>query len=423
MAAALRSGLAQIAAQTTAAPDPKGTFTHNVIARLVFPGVADQIVAMISGTAVYSAPLSTPLPAEIARTGVGGAIIGIDSQQMPALVGAKLSYDPASSTLRYAGAMTDAEQQALSGQLGALADAGAIVAAVTSLYQQPTGILGDSLGGLLSDPAAADTLLHVTPSIDGQLNPVQVDGSDGQVPPSAGPVVSTATAWKFGYPLEQLLPVLAGLLSHTLAKQTVADAFAMDAALTSALLEQALSSPATAVQPVISDLLALSDDGVTASFYSNATASGTLTSTTTLAGISVDGNGDAARRHGQRHLHVLADGAELGNLHFHCPDQRHSAARRGRLRVARHPGPARCEPDLDRQHTRTACRGNHDLAQPEHHAATRRPRRGHRRAQLAGRHGPGRPDPPGRAAARRHHGQFHQRLHQDSEGSHAGRRL
>ena len=101
--------------------------------------------------------------------------------------------------------------------------------------------------------------------------------------------VSTATAWKFGYLLEQLLPVLAGLLSHTLAKQTVADAFAMDAALTSALLEQALSSPATAVQPVISDLLALSDDGVTASFYSNATASGTPTSTTTLAGISVDG--------------------------------------------------------------------------------------------------------------------------------------
>ena len=117
MAAALRSGLAQIAAQTTAAPDPKGTFTHNVIAQLVSPGVADQIVAMISGTACYSEPLSTPLPAEIARTGVGGAIIGIDSQQMPALVGAKLSYDPASSTLRYAGAMTDAEQQALSGSL------------------------------------------------------------------------------------------------------------------------------------------------------------------------------------------------------------------------------------------------------------------------------------------------------------------
>ena len=289
IAAALRSGLAQIATQTTPAPDPKGTFTHNVIAQLVSATVADQIVAMISGTAIYSAPLSTPLPTEIARTGVGGTIIGVDPQQMPALVGAKLSYDSATSTLRYTGAMTDAEQQALTAQLGALADAGDIAVALTSLYQQPASILTDNLGGLLTDPAAADTLLHVTPSVDGRLNPVQVDANDAQVPPSPGPAASTSAAWKFAYLLDQLLPALASLLSHTLVKQTVADAFSLNGTLSSALLEQILTSPVTPGQMVIADLLALSQPGVTASFYANATASGTPSSATTATAVAIDG--------------------------------------------------------------------------------------------------------------------------------------
>jgi peptidoglycan hydrolase-like protein with peptidoglycan-binding domain len=289
MAAALRSGLTQIATQTTPAPDPKGTFTHNVIAQLVSATVADQIVAMISGTATYSAPLSTPLPTEIARTGVGGTIIGVDPQQVPALVGAKLSYDSATSTLRYTGGMTDAEQQALTAQLGALGDAGDIVAAVTSLYQQPTSFLTDNLGGLLTDPAAADILLHVTPSVDGQLNPVQVDANDAQVPPSPGPVAITSAGWKFAYLLDQLLPALASLLSHTLVKQMVADAFSLNGALSSALLEQILTSPATPGQMVIADLLALSQPGVTATFYANATASGTPSSVTTATAVAIDG--------------------------------------------------------------------------------------------------------------------------------------
>ena len=244
---------------------------------------------MISGTAIYSAPLSTPLPTEIARTGVGGTIIGVDPQQMPALVGAKLSYDSATSTLRYTGAMTDAEQQALAAQLGTLADAGDIAAAVTSLYQQPTSFLTDNLGGLLTDPAAAGTLLHVTPSVDGQLNPVQVDANDAQVPPSPGPVASTSAAWKFAYLLGQLLPALASLLSHTLVKQTVADAFSLNGTLSSALLEQILTSPATPGQMVIADLLALSQSGVTASFYANATASSTPSSATTATAVAIDG--------------------------------------------------------------------------------------------------------------------------------------
>jgi len=289
LAAALRTGLTQIIARTTPAADPQGTLSHDVIAQLISAAAADQIVSMIGGTAVYSAPLTTPLPAGIALTGPGGNVAGLNPQLLPASVGSKLSYDPASSTLRYTGAMTDTERQALTAQFTPLADAGAILTAVNSLYQLPSVILPDTLGGLLTDPAATDKLLHLTPSLDGQLNPVPVNASGAQIPPGPGPAVSTAAAWKFAYLLNQLLPALRIRLSHALVKQAVADAFSFDTALASTLLEQVLSSPSAVGQPLVSDLLGLADTGVTVRFYATADASGAAIATTTMPTAAVDG--------------------------------------------------------------------------------------------------------------------------------------
>jgi hypothetical protein len=262
LAQPLRDGLAQIAAQCAIVPDPKGTLTASTVTQLISKTAATQTVAMINGTAVYLAPLAT-LPS------------GVDLATPPPVVGAKLSYNPATGTLAYQGAMTSQEQAALLA-LALPADP-SWQAAVASLYAQPATFLADNLAPLLGDPGAPALLLTSTASLDGNLNPVLVDAAGNAVTDPAQ-AVSTAIAWKFAYLLGKLLPYLQNTLSHALVKQTIADAFTLDPTLTSLLLEQVLIAPGTPppspAPPVITDLLALGTPGVTATWYAAPDLSG-----------------------------------------------------------------------------------------------------------------------------------------------------
>jgi hypothetical protein len=224
----------------------------------------------------------------IARLDASGNITGIDPARTPAEVGAKISYGPAAGTLTYKGAMTSQEQT----DLLALSPDPGWQAAIASLYGQPAGFLADNLAPLLDDPGAPTLLLHNTASLDGSLNPVLVDAA-GQAEPDPAQAASTAIAWKFAYLLGKLLPYLQNTLSHALVKQTIADAFTLDPALTSLLLEQALTAPgAPPPSPppsVITSLLALGTPGVTATYYATTDLSGPpMAPPATVAGTSFD---------------------------------------------------------------------------------------------------------------------------------------
>src|SRR6185437_7572385 len=283
LALTLRNGLNQIAARCAIVPDPHGAATASAITQLVSKTVATQAVAWVNGTATSSAPLAT-LPAALARQDGGGQVTGVDPAKTPASVGAKLTYDPAAGTLGYIGAMTAAEYA----DLQAVSSDAAYLAALASLFAQPTTFLTADLAPLLDDPNAASTLFIGTASLDGQLNPVLVDGG-GNVVTDPSLAASTAIAAKFAYLLGKLMPYLQSLLSHTLVKQTIADTFGLDPMLAAVLLESVLAEPATPGQPIVGDLLALGAGGSTASFYVSSDLSGAPASTQTVGQVDFDG--------------------------------------------------------------------------------------------------------------------------------------
>ena len=291
LAIALRDGLAQIIAANQQAPDPTGVLTQVKLTQLVPKDLADQTVAMISGTAAYAAPLAVAaLPGSIAATNAGNQVTGIDPAKLPGDVTMKLSYDPAGGTLSFTGAMTTAQLAKLS-QLPA-ASAG-FQAALQLLYAQPASFISDSLGGPAGILGAADAasllqLLRANPALDGQLKPVYLDQQGNPVPPAGNAPATTVAAANFGYLLGVLLPYLIGQLSHTLVKQTAADTFALAAETTSLLLEDILQSPATPASPVIADLLALAGSGLTAAYTSPAG-----TTSATVSALAFDGTDTA----------------------------------------------------------------------------------------------------------------------------------
>jgi hypothetical protein len=283
LAQGLRYGLTQIAAQCAVSDDPKGTRTAAALTQLISKDVATQTVALVNGTAVFTAPLAA-LPAGI--TGITAAAAN------PSEVGAKLSYDPGAGLLRYQGAMTTTEYGAVQAMSPSDAD---WQTAVTALYTQPATFLTGNLGALLSDPNAVGTLLRATASLDGQLNPVLLDAA-GTVVTGPAQAAITEIAVKFGYLLGRVLPYLQDQLSRTFVKQTVSDAFTLDPAVTSLLLEQLLTSPSSG-GALIGDLLALITAlitaGVTAACYQTPDLSATGRTTSTVTSVDFDGTAPA----------------------------------------------------------------------------------------------------------------------------------
>ncbi|MGH3297611.1 MAG: neuraminidase-like domain-containing protein [Trebonia sp.] len=261
LASGLRQGLAAIAAQTSATADPTGTVTHATLTQLISADVADRATAMINGTAVYAAPLAV-LPPAIAAVS-NGAVTGINPAAVPAVASAKISYDPASGTLSFTGAMAASERNAL---LGAVPDAG-FQAAVNGLASQPLAFITGALGGVLDPVQAASTLVTAMPSLDPALRPVLLDAS-GAVVTDQAQAASTVIAAKRAFVLASALPYLGRQLSHALARQTAADALGLDPAAATLLTETTLTSPADQAQPLSADLLALGTPGLTAQYFS-----------------------------------------------------------------------------------------------------------------------------------------------------------
>jgi hypothetical protein len=283
------AGTDQMTLTVTAGPAPQA---GDAITGGGLPQPATVITVAASG---YLLTTSQPIPAgagvtfsggSIARLGASGNIAGIDPARTPPDVGAKLSYDPTTGTLAYKGSMTSQEQA----DLLALSADPSWQAAIAALYAQPAAFLADNLAPLLGDPSAPTVLLSSVGSLDGNLNPVLVDAA-GHAEADPMQATSTAIAWKFAYLLGKLLPYLQNTLSHTLAKQTIADAFTLDPALTSLLLEQVLTAPGapppSPAPPVITDLLALGTPGATATYYATPDLSGPPTvPPATVAGTS-----------------------------------------------------------------------------------------------------------------------------------------
>ena len=228
---------------------------------IVGGGLPQPTTVLTVAVSAYVLTTSQPIPAgttitfsggSIARLDGGGEIVGIDAGRTPPAVGAKLSYDPATGMLAYQGAMTSQEQ---AGLLALSTDPG-WQAAIAALYAQPAAFLADNLAPLLNDPSAAALLLYDTASLDGNLNPVLADVA-GRAETDPAQATSTAIAWKFAYLLGKLLPYLQNTLSHTLAKQTIADAFTLDPALTSLLLEQVLTAPGAPPPPPAPPVIAI----------------------------------------------------------------------------------------------------------------------------------------------------------------------
>ncbi len=272
LAKTLRDGLTKIVQDNVLVPDSTGDVTRTKLSLLFDSAVVDQTIAMINGSALYTAPLDV-LPANIV---------------FPDTLKNKISYDPSVKLLRFKGAMTTAEQSALL----AVATDNAYQAAISNLFRQPGTYIQNTLSGFLADVADAEkNLLRDLPSLDQDLNPVLLD-QHGSPTTDPAQMTATAIANKFAYVLTRLLPYVRDQLSHAFVKQTLVDAFKLDGALAQLLLESVLQSTADPTQPAMADLLALTTAGLTGSYFPSTALSGVPTVRTDAA-IAFDGNATA----------------------------------------------------------------------------------------------------------------------------------
>jgi hypothetical protein len=283
LAKTLRDGLTKIARDNLPVPDPMGDVTRAKLALLFDQATVNQTIAMINGSAVYSAPLAN-LPDAIAQKNQSKQLVGVDPTKVPASVAKKVSYDPQAKVLRFQGAITASEQSAL---LGVSADP-PYQAAVTNLFQQPVTFIQNALSGFLNTQDAARNLAADLGSLDQDLNPVLLD-QNGNPTTDLTKAGSAAIASKFAYLLNNLLPYLITQLSHALAKQTISDALKLDSAMAQALLETLLNSTADASQRAMGDLLALQTGGLTGSYFSSGDLTGTP-AVQTDADVAFDGD-------------------------------------------------------------------------------------------------------------------------------------
>ncbi len=194
----LREGLIRIAGEHAATNDPAGDLTREKLELSFDPSVAAEMVALIGGTQIYTAPLAMTagivLPA--------GAVTHADG------------------LLRAAGWLTDVERNALV----PLSGNPAYLDALTSLYEQPRGLLSRTLISQLGLTRAELDALQ-TSVLD-----VSSAAADGSVDPEI-------VARKFSTFLAAVSPHLAARLSRAFVVETLAEALALTRTTAAVLLE------------------------------------------------------------------------------------------------------------------------------------------------------------------------------------------
>jgi len=297
----LQSGLAKLAADNTPVPDPKGDLLRQKLGALLLDSsLVDPTIALISGGAVYSAPLNA-----------------LPNVTFPKPLDQQITYDANGKQLRFTGVMTDAQTTQLLG----LSGTGDYQAAINALAQQPrdfiSGVIIENLPGLLDrglyetslatlagvnfppllqSKIAYDSNAHqlrftgaMTDAEKTQLESLPGAGSDylaaveslyaqprsyqsTTAPPSPSDLISNIlgnssldASDRFYYFLARAMAYLRDSGSRSLIKQILSDNLKIDAQIIQALLEGSqnpsipalVKSRADATQPAMADFLAL----------------------------------------------------------------------------------------------------------------------------------------------------------------------
>lgn len=221
----LKTGLEQIAEETTPAPDPTGEQTHQKLGLLWEEAAIEPFMALLRGSATYSTPM-TDLPESIA---------------FPEALQSELTYDAQAQVLRFVGPMTLDEQTVL---LNLSSDQD-YQDAVIALFGQPR----DLFSAIFSDPNLDTSFLDLSEATDKLLDH----------PPAT-------TEETFGYILEHLLPYLRETLSRGLIVQTLSTTLDLEPAITKLLLEELLKAPVDPAQPAMADFLPFDEASFPASY-------------------------------------------------------------------------------------------------------------------------------------------------------------
>ncbi|MDP1678675.1 MAG: neuraminidase-like domain-containing protein [Candidatus Nitrotoga sp.] len=237
----LTEGLIRIAAENVITDDPTGEITRAKLSLLFEAHLVEQIARLISGTQIFSASLEE-LPNGVVMPTTG-----------------KVTYDKASKSLKVTGWFTDEERD----NLLTLSNVAEYTSALTSLHQQslqqhPDELLQKTLQGQLrwtnQEAAELEKSVFKATSL----------GPDGTIDP-------TIVAGKFKAFLTVALPYIRVALSRALVKQTLADALTLEPATAAFLLEGAHGIvPLQGMKkedPVITNFLALTGNGLTASYF------------------------------------------------------------------------------------------------------------------------------------------------------------
>lgn len=262
----LRDGLTAIVHDNAIAPDPNGSLTTQKLALLFDSSVVDDIVGIVNGTANYSAPLLF-LPTAV---------------KFPAQLAKKVVYDPSGTLLTCKSPLTSADRSALS----ALSNDAAYLGAVDSLYQQPVDLIKTAVRSFLDSDEAQKSLVTESPSLDGDLKPIQLD-SHGRVPADPTQAQTTAIALKYEYILRGLLPYLIVTLGGSLLKRTISESLKITDLMAQKLLDSRLSPPLQG-EPLLRsrldssktaayDLHSVQSPGLSAAYYARADQTGPAT--------------------------------------------------------------------------------------------------------------------------------------------------
>lgn len=214
----LKTGLEQIAAETTPVPDPTGEQTRQKLGLLWEEATVEPFMALLHGSVTYSTPLAS-LPEPIA---------------FPEGLRNKASYDAEAQALRFAGPMSLDERTTLL----SLSSDQDYQDAVNALFEHPRAFLSD----IVSDPNVDTAFLDLSEATDKLLDH----------PPAT-------IEEQFGYVLAHLLPYLRETLSRGLVVQILSTALDLQPATTRLLLEEVLQATGDPAQPAMADLLPLDE--------------------------------------------------------------------------------------------------------------------------------------------------------------------